>query len=76
MLGFVIAFWAAPTMTAGHLLFAFGMTGYILTAIQLEERDLVAALGEKYRDYRRDVPMLLPLKHLSRRQTTETVGQN
>jgi len=75
MLGFVIAFWAAPTMTAGHLLFSIGMTGYILLAIQREERDLVAALGKQYRDYRRDVPMLLPLKHLSRRQTTKTVGQ-
>ena len=60
MLGFLIAFWAAPTMTAGHLLFSIGMTGYILIATQLEERDLVAALGDEYRDYRRDVPRLLP----------------
>ena len=73
MLGFLIAFWAAPTMTAGHLLFAIAMTGYILIALQLEERDLVAALGDQYRDYRRDVPMLLPRP---RRHTTETVGQN
>jgi protein-S-isoprenylcysteine O-methyltransferase Ste14 len=61
MLGFIVAFWAAPTMTAGHLLFAIGTTGYILTALQLEERDLVAALGNRYRDYRRHVPMLVPL---------------
>src|SRR5262249_32133838 len=56
MLGFLIAFGAAPTMTAGHLLFSIAMTGYILTAVQLEERNLVAALGDESRDYRRDVP--------------------
>jgi len=73
MLGFLIAFWATPTMTAGHLLFSIGMTGYILIATQIEEHDLVAVLGDEYRDYRREVPMLLPHPH---RHATETAGQH
>ncbi len=62
MLGFIVAFWAAPTMTAGRLLFAAAMTGYILFAVHIEERDLIAALGSQYRDYRRQVPMLVPIR--------------
>ncbi len=60
MLGFIIAFWAAPTMTIGHLLFTIATTVYILIAIQLEERDLVRHFGEPYRNYRRNTPMLIP----------------
>jgi protein-S-isoprenylcysteine O-methyltransferase Ste14 len=60
-LGFIVAFWAAPTMTVAHLVFALATTAYILIAIQLEERDLVHFYGAKYRDYREKVSMLFPL---------------
>jgi protein-S-isoprenylcysteine O-methyltransferase Ste14 len=61
MAGFIIAFWSAPTMTQGRLLFAIVTTAYILVAIQIEERDLMSILGDSYRDYHRRTPMLIPL---------------
>jgi len=61
MLGFVIAFWAAPTMTVGHLLFSVVTTLYIIIAVKyLEEKDLKKFIGPRYEVYQKDVPMLIP----------------
>jgi methanethiol S-methyltransferase len=68
MLGFVIAFWAAPTMTAGRLLFAVASTGYILLGIVLEERDHEYFLGDEYRRYKARTPMLFPRVPASERR--------
>jgi protein-S-isoprenylcysteine O-methyltransferase Ste14/L-amino acid N-acyltransferase YncA len=60
LLGLLIAVWAAPSMSLGRLLFAGAVTGYILLGVRLEERDLVARLGGRYRRYQGEVPMLVP----------------
>jgi len=67
-LGFILGFWATPVMTVAHLVFALATTGYILIAIQLEERDLMAAHPE-YAEYRRRVPMIIPF--IGRRKVHE-----
>jgi methanethiol S-methyltransferase len=61
MLGFIIAFWATPRMTTGHLVFAGVTLAYILVALQFEERDLTNIHGEAYKAYQREVGMLVPI---------------
>jgi len=70
--GWFFAFWATPTMSMSHLVFAIASTGYILVAIQFEERDLIAHHGKAYEDYRKHVPMLIPFtrRAYDRRQVT------
>lgn len=65
-LGFMIAFWSAPTMTLTHLFFAVMTTVYMLTAIQLEENDLIKQFGARYREYKKSAPMLIPFTKSSK----------
>jgi methanethiol S-methyltransferase len=67
-LGWFFAFWATPTMTGTHLLFALMTTAYILVAIQFEEHDLVDSLGDDYRRYRERVPMIIPFLRRAKRE--------
>lgn len=77
MLGFIIAFWAVPTMSLGHLLFTVMTTAYIVLAVRcLEERDLLAQFGDTYREYQRRVPMLLPLGAWPRRGASQARGSD
>lgn len=73
-LGFVIAFWATPVMTVAHFVFAVATTGYMLVGIQLEERDLLHVYGDRYRDYRDRVRMLIPIPRTSPPQVKARSG--
>jgi protein-S-isoprenylcysteine O-methyltransferase Ste14 len=73
-IGWLTIFWAAPTMTVSHLLFALTTTGYILLAIGFEERDLVDAFGERYVAYRERTPMLVP--RLPARERTDLIAES
>lgn len=73
-IGWLTIFWAAPTMTVAHLVFALTTTAYILIAIQLEEHDLVEAFGDTYVSYRRNTPMLIPRLWKRRATTSRTAA--
>ena len=76
MLGFLMAFWATPVMTQGHLLFSILTTAYIFIGVTLEERDLLRVLGEDYKRYREQTPMIIPLpwKRLTAPRAADSEG--
>jgi len=73
-LGFLIAFWSTPHMTLAQLVFAVATTAYIVIAIQFEERDLAHEYGPEYEEYRRRVPMLLPIAFGERPSRPQSSG--
>jgi protein-S-isoprenylcysteine O-methyltransferase Ste14 len=73
--GWLLVFWMAPTMTIAHLLFSVATTAYIVMAIQFEERDLIDSHGERYRQYKRAVPMLVPLTNRRTAVKSDTITQ-
>ena len=76
MLGFIIAFWAAPTMTVGHLLFTVVTTTYILIAVKfLEEKDLKKIIGKEYEEYQKKVPMIVPFTKIAKAENTKSPQQ-
>ena len=72
--GFLLAYWATPTMSVGHFLFALLMTGYTLVGTQFEERMLVGFLGDKYLNYQKKVPMLIPFTRRSSSNDNQTLS--
>jgi protein-S-isoprenylcysteine O-methyltransferase Ste14 len=76
MVGFLIAFWATPTMTMGHLLFSLVTTAYIVVGTRIEERDLARMLGEEYQQYRRRTARFLPLRGRMKASAPEAAAAN
>lgn len=75
-LGVLLAFWSTPEMSVGRLVFATGMTAYIMIGLYFEERDLVRRFGEAYRAYQARTPMLLPIPARRIRRILATGGQS
>ena len=75
-LGWLMVFWATPTMTIAHLVFAIATTAYILVAIQFEERDMMRFYGDAYRNYRQQIPMIIPLRFRRNTATRLTAEDN